>query len=206
MPRLQGTLVMLREYRREDLHWMRQWVNDREIVLHLSDIFLYPHALESTEAYLEAMLDGSTDSRGFVIADPVTEDYIGQVNLDSIDWKNRVGKIGIVIGSTENLGRGYGTEAMKLLIDFAFLEMNLNRLELEVYDFNERAIRSYLNCGFIQEGRLREKQYKNGRYSDVIQMGILKSDWKRARNPRVRLVDDPGPDLRDGTGEGEDTQ
>lgn len=199
MPRLQGTLVMLREYRSEDLSWMRQWVNDREIVMHLSDIFLYPHALESTEAYLDAMLDGSSDSRGFVIADPVTEAYIGQVNLDSIDWKNRVGKIGIVIGSTENHGRGYGTEAMKLLIDFAFLEMNLNRLELEVYDFNERAIRSYLNCGFIQEGRLRERQYKNGKYSDVIQMGILKSDWKKARGDKASRAGK-------GNGEGEDTQ
>ncbi|QJD82656.1 GNAT family N-acetyltransferase [Cohnella herbarum] len=199
MPRLQGTLVMLREYRSEDLPWMRQWVNDREIVMHLSDIFLYPHALESTEAYLDAMLDGSSDSRGFVIADPVTEAYIGQVNLDSIDWKNRVGKIGIVIGSTENLGRGYGTEAMKLLIDFAFLEMNLNRLELEVYDFNERAIRSYLNCGFIQEGRQRERQYKNGKYSDVIQMGILKSDWKMARGEQASWAGKRN-------GEGEDTQ
>lgn len=208
MPRLQGTLVMLREYRSEDIPWMRQWVNDREIVMHLSDIFLYPHALESTEAYLDAMLDGSSDSRGFVIADPVTEAYIGQVNLDSIDWKNRVGKIGIVIGSTENLGRGYGTEAMKLLIDFAFLEMNLNRLELEVYDFNERAIRSYLNCGFIQEGRLRERQYKNGKYSDVIQMGILKSDWKKARGEKVSWAEVSEFHSTAGkeNGEGEETQ
>lgn len=64
MPRLQGNLVMLREYRRDDLPWMRQWVNDPDIVHHLSDIFLYPHAHESTEAYLESMLDGRSDSRG----------------------------------------------------------------------------------------------------------------------------------------------
>jgi RimJ/RimL family protein N-acetyltransferase len=107
-----------------------------------------------------------------------TEAYIGQVNLDSIDWKNRVGRIGIVIGSIEHMGYGYGTEAMKLLIAFAFHEMNLNRLELEVYDFNERAYRCYLSCGFKEEGRLRERQYKNGRYSDVIQMGILRSEWE----------------------------
>ncbi|WP_256757579.1 GNAT family N-acetyltransferase [Cohnella sp. WQ 127256] len=178
MSRLQGTHIMLREYRQDDLPWIREWVNDPEIVQHLSDIFLYPHALEATEAYLDAMLEGNSDSRGFVIADLSTEAYIGQVNLDSIDWKNRVARVGIVIGSSEQMGRGYGTEAMKLLISFAFLEMNLNRIELEVYDFNERAIRSYLACGFVQEGRLRERQYKKGRYWDVIQMGILKSDWK----------------------------
>ena len=182
MPRLPGTNVMLREYRWDDLPWIRQWVNDPDIVCHLSDIFLYPHAQESTEAYLEAMLEGNADARGFVIADLATEAYIGQVNLDSIDWKNRVGKIGIVIGSTEHMGRGYGTEAMRLLVDFAFREMNLNRLELEVYDFNERAVRCYASCGFVQEGRLRERQYKNGRYWDVIQMGLLRSDWKKGAN------------------------
>ncbi|TFE22578.1 GNAT family N-acetyltransferase [Cohnella luojiensis] len=192
MPRLQGSRIMLREYRRDDLPWIRQWVNDPNIVCHLSDIFLYPHAQESTEAYLDGILEGSSDSRGFVIADRSTEAYIGQVNLDSIDWKNRVGRIGIVIGSLEHMGLGYGTEAMKLLTAFAFNEMNLNRLELDVYDFNERAIRCYLSCGFQQEGRLRERQYKNGRYVDVIQMGILKSDWK-AWSQAV-------------TGEGEDTR
>jgi RimJ/RimL family protein N-acetyltransferase len=178
MPRLLGSRIMLREYRRDDLPWIRQWVNDPAIVGYLSDIFLYPHAMESTEAYLDAILEGNTDSRGFVIADLDSEAYIGQVNLDSIDWKNRVGRIGIVIGSIEHMGYGYGTEAMKLLIAFAFHEMNLNRLELEVYDFNERAYRCYLTCGFKEEGRLRERQYKNGRYSDVIQMGILRSEWE----------------------------
>jgi RimJ/RimL family protein N-acetyltransferase len=182
MPRLHGSRIMLREYRRDDLPWMNQWVNDPDIVCHLSDIFLYPHPLQATEAYLDAILDGSSDSRGFVIADPETEAYIGQVNLDSIDWKNRVGKLGIVIGSAEALGQGYGTEAMNLIMDFSFLELNLNRLELEVYDYNERAIRSYLRCGFRQEGRLRERQFKNGRYVDVIQMGLLRSDWMGMRS------------------------
>jgi len=178
MPRLTGTLVTLREYRTEDMPWIRQWVNDPAIVEFLSDAFLYPQAERSTEAYLEEMVSGESDARGFVIADPATDAYLGQANLDSVDWKNRVGKIGIVIGSPDNMGRGYGTEALRLLVDFAFREMNLNRLELEVYEFNERAIRSYERCGFAHEGRLREKHYKRGRYWDVLQMGLLKKDWK----------------------------
>lgn len=194
---------MLREYRIEDLPWIRQWVNDPDIVCHLSDIFLYPHPEQSTEAYLDAALEGNSDSKGFVIADPSTEAYIGQLGLDSIDWKNRVGRVGIVIGSTEQMGRGYGTEAMKLLVNFAFLEMNLNRLELEVYDFNVRAIRSYLSCGFVQEGRLRERIYKNGRYHDVIQMGILKTDWKGQPLDRLTLYPQP---IVQAEGEGEDTR
>lgn len=186
MPRLYGELIMLREYRRDDLEPIRAWVNDIEITRHLSDIFLYPHAEDATEAYLEAAVEGKTDSRGFVIADPATGEYIGQVNLDSIDWKNRVGKIGIVIGRGEHRGRGYGTDAMRLIARFAFREMNLNRLELEVYDFNERAIRCYASCGFREEGRLRERQFKDGKYVDVVAMGLLRSDWEALQSGSER--------------------
>lgn len=179
MPRLLGNRIMLREYRKDDLPWIRQWVNDPAIVSSLSDIFLYPHTQESTEAYLDAMLEDNSDTCGFVIADLATEAYIGQVNLDAIDWKNRIGQLGIVIGSIDHMGYGYGTEAVNLLVAFAFYELNLNRVELEVYDFNERAYRCYLACGFKEEGRLREKMYRNGRYSDVIQMSILRSEWDK---------------------------
>jgi len=182
MPHVIGRKVMLREYRIEDLVPIRRWVNDPAVVESLSDIFLYPHTLESTEAYVRAMMEPRPDCRGFVIADAQTELYIGQINLDAIDWKNRVGRIGIVIGSPEQFGRGYGTEAMRLLIAFAFDQMGLNRLELEVYDFNERAIRCYRSCGFREEGRLRQKLFKNGRYVDVIPMGLLRSEWLASRS------------------------
>ncbi|WP_338131255.1 GNAT family N-acetyltransferase [Cohnella rhizosphaerae] len=123
------------------------------------------------------MMEQRPDTRGFVIAEVDTELYIGQIGLDAIDWKNRCGRIGIVIGKLERCGQGLGTEAMRLLCEYAFKELNLNRLELEVYDFNERAYRSYLKCGFVEEGRLRQKLYRNGRYADVIQMGLLRSEW-----------------------------
>ncbi|REK61960.1 MULTISPECIES: GNAT family N-acetyltransferase [Cohnella] len=181
MPHLIGRKVMLREYRQEDLVPIRRWVNNPEVVRYLSDIFLFPHTLEDTQAYLQSKMEPREDNRGFVIADAATELFIGQINLDFIDWKNRYGKVGIVIGSPEHFGKGYGTEAMRLLIDFAFDELNLNRLELDVFDFNERARRCYAACGFKEEGRLRQRQFKNGRYADVILMGLLKSeriDWK----------------------------
>lgn len=178
MPHLYGRTIKLREYRPEDVPWIRLWVNDPAITNHLSDIFLYPHTQRSTEQFVESMLENKEDGQGFVICDLVTEQYIGNVNLDAIDWKNRVGSVGIVIGSAEYQGLGIGTEAMRLLADFSFRELNLNRLELEVYDFNERAIRCYEKCGFVVEGRQRERYYKNGRYVDVVQMGLLKADWE----------------------------
>ncbi len=178
MYRLTGERIILREYRQEDLIHMRKWVNDYEITKYLSNIFLYPQSKVDTEKFLNAMIDGNINTKGFVIAHKDTEEYIGQLDLIKIDWPNRVGTIGVVIGTKENLGKGYGTEAIKLLQEFAFNKLNLNKLELDVRSFNERAIACYKKCGFIEEGRIRENFYVDGKYTDTIRMGLLKREWK----------------------------
>lgn len=179
MPKLIGKRIILREYRKEDLSYMRQWCNDPEIVDNLSDAFLYPHTVNSTEQYLDSILEGTTEQKGFVIALKNTEEYMGQIDLFKIDWKNRSTELGIVIGMKEHLGKGYGTEAIKVLQDFVFNSLNLNRLQLEVYDYNERAYKCYMKCGFKEEGRLRERYFKKGRYSDTIYMSILKREYEQ---------------------------
>lgn len=172
-----GDRIILREYRKEDLPCIRAWVNDPEITNFLSNIFLYPHTLNDTENFLNSMLEGNTESKGFIIAHKDTEEYIGQIDLIKIDWVNRVGTMGIVIGSKENLNKGYGTEAIKLLQEFAFNRLNLHKLDLEVREFNKRAIRCYEKCGFRIEGRLRQNFYIDGKYYDTLIMGILKEEW-----------------------------
>lgn len=178
MGKLTGTRIILREYRKEDLVYIRRWVNDYDITKYLSNLFLYPHTMHDTESFLNAMIEGKTNMKGFVIADKDTEEYIGQIDLIKIDWPNRIASIGIVIGTKENLGKGYGTEAIKVLQEFAFNKLNLHKLELEVRAYNERAITCYEKCGFIEEGRLRENFYVDGKYTDTIRMGILKREWE----------------------------
>ncbi|NMA85794.1 MAG: GNAT family N-acetyltransferase [Tissierellia bacterium] len=177
MARIIGERIILREYQKEDLPYIRTWVNDPEITDYLSNVFLYPHTVDGTEKFLNAMLEGNTDMKGFVIAHKDTEEYIGQIDLINIDWVNRIGTIGIVIGSKENLNKGYGTKAIKLLQEFAFNKLNLHKLDLEVRAYNERAINCYKKCGFIEEGRIRENFYVNGKYTDTLFMGILKREW-----------------------------
>ena len=155
---------------------MRKWVNNYEITQWLSNVFLYPHSEIDTENFINAMMEGKM--KGFVIAHKDTEEYIGQLDLINIDWVNRVGTIGIVIGTKENLGKGYGTEAIKLLQQFSFNKLNLNKLELDVRSFNKRAIRSYEKSGFKVEGIIRENYFEDGKYSDTIKMGILKREWE----------------------------
>ncbi|MDR7870478.1 MAG: GNAT family protein [Tissierellaceae bacterium] len=176
MYRLEGERIVLREYRKEDFAYMRKWVNDYEITKYLSNVFLHPHSVADTENFINSMIEGKM--KGFIIAHKGTEEYIGQLDMIKIDWPNRVGTLGIVIGTKENLSKGYGTEAIKLLQEFAFNKLNLNKLELDVRAFNERAINCYEKCGFKKEGIIRENYYENGEYTDTIKMGILKREWK----------------------------
>jgi len=173
-----GDRIVLREYRKEDLLYMRKWVNNIEITHNLSNVFLYAHTMNDTENFLNAMLQGNSGFKGYVIAHKDTEEYIGQIDLVDIDWVNRVGTLGIVIGNSDKLNKGYGTEAIKLIQDFSFNKLNLNKLELEVRAYNNRAIRCYKKCGFVEEGRLRENFYTDGEYTDTLVMGILKSEYK----------------------------
>jgi RimJ/RimL family protein N-acetyltransferase len=103
--------------------------------------------------------------------------HIGNCGLHNIDWKNRVTEVGIMIGEKEYQGKGYGTEAMELLLKYGFETVNLNRIQLHVYDFNIRAIKSYTKIGFIEEGRMRQAQFKNGKYCDMILMSMLHEEW-----------------------------
>lgn len=177
MPKLYGDRIVLREYRLEDIIPMRGWVNDPEIVDLLSDIFLYPQTMNETESYLNSVLEKEGDHRGFVIAHKDTDVYIGQIDLFRFDWKNRTAEMGIVIGDKELQGQGYGTEAIGIMLQFVFERLGLNRLQLEVYEYNEAAIRCYLKCGFQEEGRLRERHFIQGKYWDVVCMAVLRSDY-----------------------------
>lgn len=183
MARLFGEKLVLREFRKEDLPHIREWATDDEVVRFLSDIFLYPHSLNQTEGFLNYVLEGKSDvEKMFVVAQKDTLDYIGQVGLHHIDWKNRIAVVGIVIGKKDLFGKGIGSEAMELLQYFAFNKLNLNKLELSVHDFNERGIKCYKKCGFVEEGRLRQKYFYNGRYIDSISMGILKEEYDKGQS------------------------
>lgn len=173
-----GERIVLREYRMEDLPAIRDWVNDSDITSNLSDIFMYPQSIKKTEDFIHMMMEGKSDThKSFVIAHKDTLEYIGQIDVLNIGWKNRTGSLAIVIGSKKEHGRGFGSEAIRLLQNLVFNDMNLNRLELQVYDFNHTAIHCYKKCGFVEEGRARQKIYRDGKYSDIIYMSILKSEY-----------------------------
>jgi len=182
MGHIVGERIVLREYRREDLPHMRTWVNDERITHYLSHIFLPPQTVPMTEGFLERVLSGQHGNYHFVIADKETLGYIGQIDLFSVNAVNQTAELGIVIGSADQQNRGIGSEAIGLLLRFAFQSANLHRIDLWVDADNARGIRCYEKCGFVREGVRRQCYFKGGKFGDLVLMGMLRDEWK-ARHP-----------------------
>ena len=176
MGRMVGNKITLREFRSEDITGMRAWVTDDQVTCFLSGAFVKPNTWEQTEQYLNSILNGDAGGVRLVIAENGSLKYLGQCDLMFIDNIVRKAELAIVIGR-EHHGQGYGEEAIKLLLDFGFNQMNLNRIYLRVFEDNKRAIALYERCGFVHEGRLREDGYIEGKYTDLLCMGILKSEF-----------------------------
>lgn len=178
LPRFEGKKVVLREFRLEDVPVIHAWVNDPFIVRFLSWA-IFPQTLRETERFVETQMSGEDPmNRAFVISLRGDDLCIGTTGLTNIDWRNRSGELGIVIGNHDYLGKGYGKEAVDLLLGFGFNELNLHRVGLQVFDFNERAIRSYQKSGLLEEGRLREAFFREGNYHDIVLMGITEEQFK----------------------------
>jgi RimJ/RimL family protein N-acetyltransferase len=173
---LDGKLVRLREYRKEDISLKINYINDSEVLGYLESGIPYPVTLNEELKWFES-ISAFRDSYRFAIETIEDNIYIGDCGINSIDWKNSIASVVIFIGSKDYWGKGYGTEAMQTLLTFIFNQININKVRLNVYSFNERAIKSYEKCGFKREGVLRQEIFRNGRYYDIISLGILRDEY-----------------------------
>ena len=107
------------------------------------------------------------------------EIVLGEAVLNDFDLDNRSANFRIMLTRETHFGKGYGTQATKLIIAYAFEQLDLHRIDLEVYDFNPRAARVYEKVGFVREGVRREALLWEGEYRDAIVMGMLRSDYER---------------------------
>jgi RimJ/RimL family protein N-acetyltransferase len=122
--------------------------------------------------------DGPNDAEfSFNIRTLADDRLIGECSLEVPSWPNRDAWVTIGLGLSADWGKGYGTDAMRLLLRYAFAELNLERVSLGVYGFNERAQRSYLKVGFKLEGRQREWLRGSHRRWDMVEMAILRDEW-----------------------------
>jgi RimJ/RimL family protein N-acetyltransferase len=175
---MDGKLVRLRAYERSDLDAVMKWINDEEVTYYLGAAMIYPVSSITEEKFIEAAAKSSEADKTFVIEALAERKYIGAITFHAINWLNRSAGIGIVIGDKSFWGRGYGTDAMCVMMRLGFDKMNLHRLWLHVYEYNQRAIASYEKCGFKREGALRKERFYRGRYHDTIVMGILDDEYR----------------------------
>jgi RimJ/RimL family protein N-acetyltransferase len=170
-----GERIRLRAVERDDIKTFHEYVNDPEVTRGLS-LYL-PMSLADEEKWFGSMRDPNENPLAIEIRKGRAWKLIGNCGVFGIEMTNRSGELGIIIGEKSEWDKGYGAEAMTLLLRHGFETLNLHRIYLRVYADNVRAVRSYEKAGFVLEGRLRDAVYKSGRYDDVLMMSVLRPEW-----------------------------
>jgi RimJ/RimL family protein N-acetyltransferase len=177
---LHGKKVVLRAAEKADVERLHAFGQDLEIYALSGFHAPVPRSLAAAEAEWEKHLEDDDGNVRMVIE--VDGVVIGDCQLMFFSEDHRHCMIGITIGDREYWGKGYGEDTMRVLLDYAFDHLNMHRVQLGVFETNERAQRLYKKLGFVEEGRDRELIFKEGRYIDNIRMGILRDEWLSQRS------------------------
>lgn len=178
---LKGGNVVLSPLSKEEdsLHDYAQWLNDQETTLFMGS-GRFPVTIDGLKNYIDTYNNGKEGTL-LGIFSKRTSKHIGNITLHLIDWRNRNAEIGIVIGDKKSRGKGYATEAIRLVAGHAFNKLNLQKIYAGMIKGNEASKRAFEKVGFKIEGVLREHFYLKGKYFDCYRMGLLKSEFKNGK-------------------------
>jgi len=171
--KLMGERVYLSPINPDDAERYVKWLNDKAVS---GNPTIYPQmiSLLSQRKKLEQM---STEGQNFAMVLAENDTLIGGISLTDIDACNRSAALGLFIGETEHRGKGYGAEAIRLILDYSFRTLNLHNIMLEVHGDNPQGVACYHKVGFKEFGRRHEAWFKDGRYVDLIYMEILDREF-----------------------------
>ncbi len=178
-PILQGEKIYLRPLGLEDAPAIFASLSDEESMrlTGTQDSF----TLEQVEAFYAKVPEADDRIDYAIVLGDQSDVMVGEVVLNNIDWENKSANFRIALSNQSHFGKGYGSEATQLIIKHGFEVLDLHRIELEVYDFNPRAIHVYRKVGFIQEGIRRDVLLWDGKYQSAIVMAMLKSDYVKSQ-------------------------
>ena len=176
---LTGSKVVLRRHVPANLAAFRTWYADPEIA-RLARYQERPMRPEEIERFFAARVVG-TDALAMAVHERSTNRLIGTCAFSQLDGDNGSALYHITIGEADMWGKGFGTEATRLMMDHAFGTLGLHRVGLFVFEFNERAIRAYQRVGFVLEGRARQSIRRDDRWWDELAMSMLDTDWQGIR-------------------------
>jgi len=178
---LNGFHVRLRAIEREDLPRLHElFDDDLELIARAEDTPPRPVSLAELEQRFDERLE-EADRSVMRFAIEVDGELIGECELHFIDHYRATCQLGVVLGR-EYWGKGFGQDAVRALVGFAFRDLNMRKVGLEVLADDERAVGAYRSAGFVEEGRLREHSWFEGAYHDALVMGILREEWQE-RHP-----------------------
>jgi RimJ/RimL family protein N-acetyltransferase len=176
---LRGAKVILRAIERDDLPRLWEIRNDEAV-----EVMGYGPPIPRSMASMEAWIDKRREeSDSHIFAIEVGGAMVGTCNLRDIDPVHRRAELGISL-AREAIGKGYGSDSIRVLLDLAFTHLNLHKVSLDTLASNEPGLRAYLACGFVETGRMRQHEWFEGRWDDLILMDILREDWLRSRGDR----------------------
>ena len=174
---IRGERVYLRAIERDDLALCHAWINDETLTATLAQ--RYPMSLAREADWIERVTRGQDPSElTFAICLAEGGRHIGNCGLVGIDRDNRTATFGIFIGEADCRRKGYGEDATRTLCRFAFEELDLRKIRLDVHAGNDDALKTYERVGFRREGILRQEVYRRGRALDVVRMGLLAAELK----------------------------
>lgn len=174
---IEGERIYLREVRVEDVNDnYYRWMNDEEITAYTESRFK-PYSIEKLKDYV-TKIDGQDNSVFLAIIERSKDKHVGNIKLGNINWIHRTGDIGIIIGEKNFWGKGYGSEAIKLITAYAFNKLNLHKVWAGCYEFNKGSIAAFKKAGFSKEGILKKHYFYNGEYIDGIILGVTSETFE----------------------------
>ena len=178
VPMLAHGSVYLRAGERRDVPMFVRWFTDLRTTRTL--LMSSPIGEAAEERWFEQTLDAHGRDRWFFVICRREDDRpVGSIDLHEVNLRSGSASLGIAIGDPDDTAHGYGGDALRTLLGFGFDQLRLERIELDVYDFNERARRLYERVGFVHEGTLRRALFRDGAFHDVHRMAILRDEWRR---------------------------
>lgn len=171
-----GKQVKLTAARNSDADEMASWQENSEYLRNVDTDIAIPQSVENLKDSdsSEGQGSGTIEFRLRTIEE---DRLVGFVALHGIEWNNQACLLAIGIGNPDDRGKGYGTDALNLILRYAFYELNLNRVGLDVISYNLSAIKAYEKVGFKMEGQMRSAVLRDGKQFDRLIMGILRDEW-----------------------------
>lgn len=197
VPQIQHGSVFLRPAEKDDVELFVRWLNDWRTGRTLG--MRAPLSKGMEEKWVERLIEEQgKEGYHFVICRLEDDRPVGTVGIKDLNFIDGSAGLGISVGAEEDRGRGYGSDALRALLRFAFDELRMVRIWLDVYDMNTGAQRVYERVGFVHEGTLRRAAYREGVHHDVHRMAILADEWRQLSADAVAEADGADRDLDEG--------